>query len=83
MGHLRGATCVGKRMIYILMTGLSPKWHIHNTIIPCPGVYSLTSTWLGWSEPNTPSSAIFLQHRSSHCTERTQAGVDADQAGAD
>lgn len=38
------------------------------TIIPCPGVYSLTSTWLGSLSLKTPREAILLPQTSNHCT---------------
>ena len=38
------------------------------TIIPCPGVYSLTSTWLGSLSSKTPREATLLPQTSNHCT---------------
>ena len=45
------------------------KISVH-TIIPCPGWYSLTKTWLGTRSPNTPRSATFWVYTSSHWKQK-------------
>ena len=40
--------------------------HALHTIIPSPGLYSLTKTWLGNLPSNTPNSPIFCPYTLSH-----------------